>query len=216
VDQDAYGRLGADWLVQALGDKGKILRVTGPKDDPDQVARIAGFDAVLADHEDVTIAASIDSEGDPAVAVKALNSLLAEDPSFSGIWASGVDSVIVDALRMAERPLVPIVGGDGGAYVSQLLSTEGLEGAAVTDTPAVGGAALRLGLRAHAGDPPAAELQTLEPQRWDNLTDAGRAALTTANDPSIELGWPLDLSAPGWTEATVDDVVGCGKATNPS
>ena len=116
-------------------------------------------------------------------------------------------------MRIAESPLVPIAGGDGGPFVSQLLTYEGLTGAAVTDPPAIGGAALRLAVRALAGTAPTEPEVVLDAALWDNTTDAGRASLTAANDPSIELGWPLSLTVPGWTTAPVADVVACGGST---
>ena len=216
IDREAAGELAGAWLSAAIGDKGGIVAVTGPADDPIARAYRTGFDRALAAHPDVKVTATIeagDDEAGAAVAVERLNALLEERTKFAGIWTTGPDSVLVDALRIAERPLVPIAGGDGGAFVSQLLTYEGLAGAAVTDPPAIGGAALRLAVRALADAAPATPDVVLDPGLWDNATDAGRASLTAANDPAIELGWPLSLAVPGWTTASVADVVACGETT---
>ena len=37
---------------------------------------------------------------------------------FDGIWTSGIDYVIVDALKAANHPFVPIVGADNAGFVS--------------------------------------------------------------------------------------------------
>ncbi len=67
-----------------------------------------------------------------------------------GIWTSGMDQEIVDAIKAAGKPFVPVVGADRGGFVNQLLDEtgfEGLEGAAVTNTAAVGGAGVALALK---------------------------------------------------------------------
>ena len=61
-----------------------------------------------------------------------------------------MDSQVVDAIKAAGKESVPIVGADLGAFVSQLLDATnypGLEGAAVTNTAAVGGAGVNLALK---------------------------------------------------------------------
>lgn len=216
TDQRRLGEDGATWLFDTLGDEGKVVVIRGPASDPAQAARKAGFDAARKAHADIDVAATIDSKGDPAVAVKELNSLIADGTAFTGIWSPGIDSVIVDALRMAGHDYVPILGSDGSAFVGLLLVTAGLRGAVVTDTPAVGGAALRLALQALDGAAPDERVQLIAPKLWDSGDEAGRARLLEANDPAIDPAWPLDLSVPGWTEATPTEVVACGEAPAPS
>ena len=72
-----------------------------------------------------------------------------------GIWTSGMDSQVVDVIQDAGKEFVPIVGADIGAFVNQLLDEEGypgLEGAAVTNTAAVGGAGVNLALKLLNGE----------------------------------------------------------------
>lgn len=215
-DQRRLGEDGANWLFDTLGGKGSVLVIGGPAADPIQVARKTGLDAALKAFPDIKVAATIDSKGDPAVAVKELNSLLADGTSFDGIWSPGIDSVIVDALRMADHDYVPILGSDDGAFVGLLLVTAGLHGAAVTDTPAVGGAALRLALQALDGSAPSDRVQVIAPKLWDSGDETGKSNLLAANDPAIDPDWPLDLSVPGWTQATTGEVIACGEAPTPS
>ena len=49
---------------------------------------------------------------------------------------------------------MPIAGGDRGPFVGLLLSQDGLAGAAVTDPPAVGGAAVAVAIDALDGKAP--------------------------------------------------------------
>ena len=62
-----------------------------------------------------------------------------------------MDSQVVDAIKAAKKPFVPIVGADLGAFVKQLLDPAGypgLKGVAVTNTAAVGGAGISAGAQA--------------------------------------------------------------------
>lgn len=216
TDQGQLGEVSASWLFDTLGGKGKVVAVNGPAGDPIEAARQAGFERALKAHEDMSVAATIQSKGDPSVAVRELNTLIADKKAFDGIWTPGIDSVIVDALRMADQDFVPILGSDDSAFVGLLLVTAGLRGAVVTDTPAVGGAALRLALRALDGRAPDDAVQLVAPKLWDSGDEVGRAHLLAANDPAIDPSWPLDLSVPGWTEATTAEVIACGEAPSPS
>jgi len=44
---------------------------------------------------------------------------------------------------------------------------------------------------------------------WDNVSDAGKAALTAANDPNLPQGYPLSLTVPDWTTYTKDQLLAC-------
>ena len=75
--------------------------------------------------------------------------------TIDGIWTSGIDSQVVDAIKAANKPFVPIVGADLGGFVTQLLDPvdyPGLKGAAVTNTAAVGGAGVTLALKLLNGE----------------------------------------------------------------
>ena len=208
-DQEAWAFQGANWLFEQMGGKGSVLYMRGTRGDPIDAQRDAGFQRALAAYPDVKIAIETQTGDDQAVAVEQINAFLATEKKFAGIWTSGVDSVVVDALRIAEHPFVPIVGADHGAFVAQLLSEEGLVGAAVTDPAAVGGAGLALALQILAGQTPPAPETIVTPQLWDNVTDAGKASLTAANDPDIDLSWPLQLQVPPWTTYTSDEMIAC-------
>ena len=45
-----------------------------------------------------------------------------------GIWTSGMDQEVVDAIKAAGKEFVPIVGADRGGFVEQLLDEEGFAG----------------------------------------------------------------------------------------
>jgi ribose transport system substrate-binding protein len=128
---------------------------------------------------------------------------------FDGIWTSGIDSNIVDALKTANHAFVPIVGADNAGFVSQLLKESGLKGAAVTNPPSVGGAGVKLATQILDGKPPASNTVHVTPELWDNSTDAGKAALTAAADPKINPLWPLGLTIKDWTDYSKDEIIAC-------
>ena len=49
------------------------------------------------------------------------------------------DSVVVDAYKTANKPLVPIVGADNNGFLKQMLNDKELDGAAVTNPAVIGG-----------------------------------------------------------------------------
>ena len=213
-DQEAYGYVGAKWLFETMGGKGSVVYMRGDVGDPVDTQRDVGFQRALTEFPDVKIATEIETDWDQATAVEGLNAFLATEKKFAGIWTSGIDSVVVDALRIAEHPFVPIVGSDHGAFVSQLLTEQGLVGAAVTDPAAIGGAGVTLALQALGGQASTEPVVSIAPELWDNTTAIGTARLTAANDPDVDLAWPLKVSIPGLTSYTTDELIACGEPGN--
>jgi ribose transport system substrate-binding protein len=209
TDQEAYGYLGARWLFETLDGEGKVVVMRGIADDPIDTERDAGVKRALAEFPDVEVVFETQTDWDPTTAVEQINAFLAADKAFDGIWTSGIDSVIVDALKAADAPRVPIVGADRGSFVSQLLAEEDLVGASVTDTGAVGGAGMALALKVLDGQAPNDPAVLITPEVWGNDTDAGRATLTEANDPDIDLEWPLSIMIPGRTTYSKDELLAC-------
>jgi len=185
--------------------------------------RDIGFKNALKNYPDIKIVPNADGVAtgwDPATATKLINDFIAsgEYDKIQGIWTSGMDSMVVDAIKAAGKKQVPIVGADLGAFVKQLLDTSGypgLTGAAVTNTAAVGGAGVALALKllngetvTTAGDKPNTVL--LDPVAVDNTTDAGKAQLKAWQSvPGLDPTWPLGIQIDGWTDYTPDQAIAC-------
>ena len=127
-----------------------------------------------------------------------------------------MDSQVVDAVKAAGKPFVPIVGADLGAFVAQLLNEEGLTGAAVTNTAAVGGAGVGLALKllngetvATAPDAPKPNTVLLDPVLADNVSDEGKATLQSWQVDGLDPLWPLGLQIEGFTTYTPEQAVAC-------
>jgi ribose transport system substrate-binding protein len=208
-DQQQYAYLGATWLFKQLNGKGAVVYMRGIAGHPADTDRDTGFKKALAENPGITVAVENVTSWDPAKAVTQINDDIASGVKFDGIWTSGVDSAIVDALKTANHALVPIVGADNAGFVTQLLNEKGLVGAAVTNPSAVAGAGVTLALQILDGKKPASNTVHVTPELWDNATTEGKAALTAAADPSLPKLWPLGLTIKDWTTYDKPALIAC-------
>jgi ribose transport system substrate-binding protein len=208
-DQEQYAYLGASWLFKAMGDKGAVVYMRGIAGHPADTDRDTGFQKALKEHPGITIAATTVTKWDPATATTQINDVMSAGTKFDGIWTSGVDSNIVDALKAANHPYVPIVGADNAGFVTQLLGEKGLVGAAVTNPASIGGAGVTLALQILGGKKPASNTVHVTPEIWSNEDAAGKAKLTAAADASLPKTWPLGLTIQDWTTYTKPELIAC-------
>jgi ribose transport system substrate-binding protein len=223
-NQVKYAELGAKWLFDKLGGKGTVYYMRGLAGNSADSDRDKGFKNVLKDYPDIKIVPN--EEGvftgwDPATTTQLINDFIASGQydQINGIWTSGMDSQVVDAVKAAGKKYVPIVGADLGAFVGQLLNPTdypGLEGAAVTNTAAVGGAGITLALKLLKGetvktDPSASQPNTvlLDPVLADNTSDAGKQTLQSWQVDGLDPLWPLGLKVEGWTSYTPEQAIAC-------
>ena len=221
-NQVKYAELGATWLFEQLGGKGTVYYMRGIAGHPADSDRDIGFKNALAKYPDIKIVPNADGVAtgwDPAVGTQLANDFIASGQydTIQGIWTSGIDSQVVDAIKAANKPYVPIVGADLGAFVGQLLDETnypGLTGAAVTNTAAVGGAGIGLALKllkgesvTTAGERPNTVL--LDPVVAENVTDAGKALLKSWQVDGLDPLWPLGLQIEGYTTYTPEQAVAC-------
>lgn len=214
-NQIKYAELGAKWLFDQLGGSGTVWYTRGLAGSPADSDRDIGFKNVLKDYPNIKIVPNQDgvfTGWDPATTTNLANDFISSGQydKINGIWASGMGAQIVDAIKAANKPFVPIADADIGAFVKQLLDPTGypgLKGAAVTNTASVGGAGITLALKLLNGesvqaDPNVGRPNTvlLDPVLVDNLTDAGKTQLQSwISVPGMDLLWPLSLSIEGWT-----------------
>ena len=208
-DQEQYAYLGASWLFKELGGKGDVVYMRGIAGHPADTDRDAGFKKALAENPGIKVVKEVATKWDPATGTQQINDIMSSGLKFDGIWTSGIDSNIVDALKTANHPFVPIVGADNAGFVTQLLKESGLKGAAVTNPPSVGGAGVKLATQILDGKAPSTTTVHVTPELWDNSTDDGKAKLTAAADPKINPLWPLGLTIKDWTDYSKDEIIAC-------
>jgi ribose transport system substrate-binding protein len=207
-NQEEYGYVGAKWLFEKLGGEGAVYYMRGAAGTSADTDRDNGFRRALAEYPGITIAGEVQTGWDIATGAQQINDFLASGVAFDGIWTSGIDSTIVDALITAGATLVPVVGADNAGFVNQLATVEGLEGAAVTNPGSVGGAGLALALKVLDGETVDQQV-LLTPAVWDNTTEEGMAIITEVNDPAIDPTWPLGITIPDWTTYTKEQIIAC-------
>lgn len=223
-NQVKYAELGAKWLFDQMGGEGTVYYMRGLAGHPADSDRDIGFKNVLADYPDITVVPNEDgvfTGWDPATTTQLINDFLASGQyaDINGIWTSGMDSQVVDAIKAANEEYVPIVGADLGAFVAQLLDEEnypGLEGAAVTNTAAVGGAGINLAVKLLDGETvetaeDAAQPNTvlLDPVLAENTSDEGKSLLESWQVDGLDPLWPLGLEIEGWTSYTPEQAIAC-------
>ena len=220
-NQIQYAYLGATWLFEQLDGEGTVYYMRGLAGHPADTDRQTGFEMALEENPDIEVVPGVEgvhTGWDPATTTQLINDFLGSGQyaDIDGIWTSGMDSQVVDAIKAANEEYVPIVGADLGAFVSQLLAEEGLEGAAVTNTAAVGGAGVNLALKLLAGeevetDPDASQPNTvlLDPVVADNTSDDGRAMLESWQVDGLDPLWPLGLEIEGYTTYTPEEAIAC-------
>ena len=208
-DQEQYAYLGATWLFEKMGGSGDVVYMRGIAGAAADDDRDAGFQRALEENPDINVIFESQTDWDQAKGTQQFTDFLATGDNYDGIWTSGIDNVIVQAMLDADAELVPIVGADNAGFVEQLLTVDGLVGAAVTNSAAVGGAGVNLALQILNGEEPAEQVTLTEPQIWSNDTEEGMAQLEEANDPDIDPTWPLQYTLEGWTDYTKDQIVAC-------
>jgi ribose transport system substrate-binding protein len=208
-DQVEYAYLGAKALFEQMGKTGAVVYMRGIAGHPADTDRDTGFKKALAEYPDITVATEVVTKWDPATAVSQINDIMSSGVAFDGVWTSGVDSSIVEAMKTAGHELVPLVGADNAGFVTQLLNEPNFKGAAVTNPSAVTGAGVVLALQLLGGETPAETTVHVTPELWDNTTEEGKAALAAAQNPNLPELWPLGLTVKDWTTYSVDDLIAC-------
>jgi ribose transport system substrate-binding protein len=228
-NQIDYAYLGASWLFKYLEDNGHangtIWYTRGIAGHPADTDRHTGFTKALSEHPGFKVLPSNDgvfTGWDPTTATNLANDFInsGDWDKIDGVWTSGMDSQVVDAVKAAGKEQKPIVGADLGAFANYLLDNTkypGLVGAAVTNTAAVGGAGVAVALKLLNGetltsDPASSRPNTLllKPVLADNQTDEGKATLQSWQSvKGLNPIWPLSVTIPDWTHYTADQAVAC-------
>jgi ribose transport system substrate-binding protein len=223
-NQVKYAELGAKWLFDKLGGKGTVWYQRGFAGAGADNDRNTGFQNILKDYPDITVLPNKDgvaTQWDPATTTQVTNDFIASGDydKTNGIWTSGMDVETIDAIKAAGKKFIPLVGTDRGGSVTKFLDPTnfpGLDGAAVTNTAAVGGAGVALAIKLLNGetiqtDPSAAQPNTvlLDPVLADNQTDAGKATLQSWLVDGLDPSWPLGLKVEGYTHYTPEQAIAC-------
>ncbi len=203
-DQEEYGYLGAKWLFEQMGGSGNVVEMRGIDGVPADTDRHNGFLRALEEYPDITVSQETFTGWDPTQgAQQALDIISAGN--VDGIWTSGIDYTVVEQFQTANAPFVPIVGADNNGFVQQLIELDGLEGAAVTNPPAIGGVGAAIAIQALTGGNPD-NVTTLTPAVFDHTqTDE----LENLYDPDQQVGWSTFVEIEPYTTYEASAVSEC-------
>jgi ribose transport system substrate-binding protein len=209
-DQVAYGRVGATWLFEHLHGKGNVVEMRGIDGVPADADRHQGFTEALKQYPGITIVASTFTGWALNKAAQQTKDLLASGKPIDGVWTSGIDSVVVDAFKAAQKPYVPVVGADNNGFVGQLidLKSGGFSGAAVTNPPSVGGAGLAVALDVLQKKDHPHEIK-ITPDVWDNTTDPNLANLKKNYDAKLDPFYSVDVDVKPFTTYSMQQILAC-------
>jgi len=209
-DQVAYGRVGATWLFEHLHGKGNVVEMRGIDGVPADADRHQGFTEALKNYPGIKVVATTFTGWALNKGAQQMKDLLASGKQIDGVWTSGIDSVVVDAFKTAQKPYVPVVGADNNGFVGQLidLKAAGFTGAAVTNPPSVGGAGLAVALDVlQKKDHP--HVIKITPAVWDNTTDENLAALKKVYEPKLDPFYSVDIDVKPYTTYTMEQILAC-------
>jgi ribose transport system substrate-binding protein len=185
-DQVTYAKVGAKWLFDQLKGKGDVYQMRGIDGAPGDGVRQTGFDAVLKDNPGIKVVATTFMDWSNEKAAQQMSAMLASGKHFDGVWTSGIDYTVIEAIKAAKKPFMPFVGADNNGFIKQLIDykKDGLTGVAVSNSPAIGAAGLVVALDVLQKKP--RDKVTTVPTAWyDNTTDEGVATLKKLYDPNV-------------------------------
>ena len=203
-DQVAYGRLGAEWLAKELGGKGNIVEMRGISGVPADDDRHKGFTEVIDQNPGMKVVKETFTDWSFAPAGKQANDILNSNLQVDGIWTSGIDYVVVDALKKAGEEKVPVIGADNNKFLGQL--QDGAPGAAVTNPAAIGGVGTAIALDALNGKNPEKKT-TLTPEVWDMQSKAD--TIKEFYDPKLPPTYSNQMIIKPYTTYTKEQLTGC-------
>ena len=155
TDQDQWGQMTAQWLVDQLGGSGRILAINGPAGISVSEARWGGAQKVFDQNPDIEIVGTANIEYNEAPALTEMASLLAAHPDVTGIWhqAGAHASASLKTLQQMGLPLVPMTGENFNAYLKQWcgLLEEGFTSFATAQVNYMAVISLDLAIQAKAG-----------------------------------------------------------------
>lgn len=208
-NQEEYAYLGAKWLFEQIGGSGSVVYMRGAAGAAADDDRDRGFKRALEEYPDVTIAQEVFTGWQQDKGKQQILDYIATGIPFDGIWTSGIDNVIVDALVESDVELVPVVGADNAGFVGQLASVEGLTGAAVTNPGSIGGAGVTLALQILEGQMPDERVVLVDPALWANTDEEGKAKIAAAQNPDLDPEWPVSVQIDGWTDYSMEEIIAC-------
>jgi len=113
-DNTAGGKLAADYMLELLGGKGKLVELQGIPGASATRERGAGFHSVVDDKDGVEVVASQPADFDRQKGLNVMENIIQATPEFEGVFAHNDEMALgaVQAISTANKDVV-IIGFDG-------------------------------------------------------------------------------------------------------
>ena len=190
--------------MKALGGKGNVVEMRGISGVPADADRHKGFTEALDANPGIKVVKETFTDWSFAPAGKQANDILNSSTQVDGIWTSGIDYVVVDALKKAGKEYVPVVGADNNEFLEQI--QDGAPGAAVTNPATIGGVGTAIALDALNGKDPD-KVTTLTPEVWDAESSADK--IKEFYDPKLPPTYSTQMIVEPYTTYTKEQLTGC-------
>lgn len=207
-NQEEYGYLGALWLAKKLKGHGNVLELRGAAGAPADAERQAGFEKAMKKYPGIKVVKQVYTGWEYGTAGQDALQVLNSGAKIDGIWTSGTDYTVVNAVKSTGKKLIPVVGADDNAFLGQLL--KGYPGVAITNPAVVGAAGLRVALEALEGKKPPRKT-LLTPAVWDAQN---KSVWKSFYKRSLPATYSSTLKLKHWTTYTVPELEGCKGPTS--
>ena len=155
VNYYEQGKVMAEWLVEQIKGKGKILMNHGVAGTNPEQLRNQGARDVFVNYPDIKIVAEINGDWSGAVSQAAASQALAANPIIDGVWSEGGADGVIRAMLAYNMPLVPTTGeGTNGFHrllVDPKMQELGLIGMSTSDPAYDGAMAMKIAVAALEG-----------------------------------------------------------------
>lgn len=201
-DQVKWGQLGMEWLAKQIDGAGDVLYMRGIQGVQADTDRNDGVQAVLKDNPGITMKevwTGWDYTKGGEIAVQEFTA-----KQYAGVWTSGTDFTVSNAIKTAGKDYVPVVGQDTNEWIKLLL--DGRPGAVVTNPAVIGAAGLTVALQAVDGENPE-QTTTITPQVWDLASN--KAELEAHYYPEQDQSLSAATDIEGMTHFTPDQLFEC-------
>src|SRR4051794_10035821 len=202
-NQKEYGKLGGEWLAKKMGGKGNVLEMRGISGAPADTARHEGFMEALKAYPNIKVVKQTFTGWQYGTGGKQALDVLQSGTKIDGIWTSGIDYSVVNAIKTANQKGIPVVGADNNKFLGQLLA--GTPGAAVTNPAVVGGVGAAIAIDALEGKSPK-RATLLTPQVWDAQN---KGQWEKYYDKALAPTYSSQLQVEPYTTYTDEQLKGC-------
>jgi len=179
TDNELAGYMGAKWVAEQIGGKGKMLVIDGAPGGESYINRKAGAERALAEYPDIE-RISLPADWQTPKAQSVTEDVLTANPDLAGIFAANDMMALGAAAALASRDLsdtVPLCGLDGAVPALEMVS-DGRMGATVAQFPG------RMGFLSTLF-----AVRYLQGEEVPKLVDSGEFVVTYDNAPAFLAGF---------------------------